>query len=613
MSNPTSTEKFYCGLLNSLDVEIGDKNSTLLYAYEDDGSAGPVRVDGKEVVIPTKDNLKKPVEFWSDKVAFHPLTEQALRDDSKVFKTLQYLINWKTVKSLSYLAFNLTQIAAHPEIPKQLNPRQHLLLDALSDANKKTVKFVKEIADASFSGTPGNRLIKTFVKKGGMYQGKKHLAVLITTFSIFEDNNIDEDNRTILGVKAPKISDMEAIPELFKLILPKCHVVNGEAYNFGSNDTSAPRLHALLNGYTLIAKRLNEVLDLFGEFIEGSDEQKIDLSWIGYLADFAKIKHDVPPLEDNYGEVEKSAKSEDQSGKNLSTGDNKNELGTTANQKPSTESGSVNQKTYYTNPNRNINAGPIDSSIEQGQQNFNQNSSRGKSNMSINPMMLMQMMNNNGKGKKGEKNSMDPMMMMSMMNGGSMDPKQMMLMQMMNGGDMDMKSMLPMLMAGGDTDMSSLLPLLMQGGDVDPMMLMMMMGNKGGDSKGGMNPMLLMQMMNGDSDIDPMMLMAMSGGDIDPKQMMLMNMMKDGGDDKMKAMLPLLMQGGDMDPMTMMMLMNQDGDSEMDPMMMSMMMGGKMDPMMMYLMGSGKKAKKGETTTPKQPKPANKTEYPVDA
>ena len=604
MSNPTSTEKFYCGLLNSLDVEIGDKDSTLLYAYEDDGSAGPVRVDGREVVIPTKDNLKKPVEFWNDKVAFHPLTEQALRDDSKVFKTLQYLINWKTVKTLSYLAFNLTQIAAHPEIPKQLNPRQHLLLDALSDANKKTVKFVKEIADASFSGKPGNRLIKTFVKKGGMYQGKKHLAVLITTFSIFEDGNIDEDNRTILGVKAPKIADMEAVPELFKLILPKCHVTNGESYNFGSNDTAAPRLHALLNGYVLLSKRLNEVLELFGEFIEGSDEHKIDLSWISYLAEFGKIKHDVPPLEDNYGEVESSTKSDDQSGKNLSTGDNKNELGTTANQKPSSTIGNVNQKTYYTNPNRNINAGPFDSSIEQGQQNFNHNSSRSKSNMSMNPLMMMQLMNNKGKDK-GEKNSMDPMMMMMSMMGGNMDPKQLMMLNMMkDGGEMDMKSMLPLMMANGDSDMSSLLPLLMQGGDIDPMMLMAMSGGK-------MDPMMMMQLMNGDSDIDPMMLMAMSGGDMDPKQLMMLNMMKDGGEMDMKSMLPLMMAKGDSDMSSLLPLLMQGGD--IDPMMLMAMSGGKMDPMMMYLMGSGKKAKKGETTTPKQPKPANKTEYPVDA
>ena len=628
MIKPTPTENFYCGLLNSLDVNVDtDNSSQLLYAYEDDGSAGPMRVDKKILVIPTKANLKEDPEFWNSNIAFHPLIEQALRGESKVFRTLQSLINWKVIKTLSYTAYNLTLMAAHPEIPNNFNPRQHVLLDALPDANKKTVKFIKDITEASFSGGQTTRLIKTFIKRGGIYNSTKHSAALITTFSMFENGNIDHKKRTIFGVKAPRISDIESVVKLFKLILPRSDETNGEYYNFGSNDDTAPRLHVLLSGYVRIANHLNGALKNYGEFIEGYEEHLIDLSWVDALENFSKMQYDIPPLEDNYGEADKLTNGDGQTCKKLSTGDNIDELEHTACKKTSSsKSNQFNQQTTEK-------ANPNESAEQHGQHSNIQskaNKQRSKKKMSIDPMMMMQMMNN------GNNSSLDPMTLMAM--GGDIDPMTMMMMN--QGGDMDTNTLLmmnamkgkngdnkmnPLLMSqlmGGGGDIDPMMLMAMGGGDIDPMMLMLM--NKDDDKKGGskskskidpmmlmlmnkdgdnkMNPLLMSQLMGGDSDIDPMMLMAMGGGDIDPMMLMMMNKDDDKKIDPM--MLMMMNKDGDnkMNPLLMSQLMG--GDSDIDPMMLMAMGGGDIDPMTMMLMSQNKKAKKGETVTPKQPAPS---------
>ena len=599
MANITPTEKFYRRLLESLDVETSAENATLLYAYEDDGSSGPIKLDGKEVVLPTGDNLKRVPDFWQTRVAFHPLNEQTLRGETKIFRTLQSLINWKLIKTLSYISYNLTLIAAHPEISKQLNPKQHVLLDALVDANKKTTKFVKDITEASFTGGPSKRLIKTFIKRGGTYNGKKHSAVLITTFSMFEDDNIDFDKRTILGIKAPRKSDMEAIPDLFKLILPKSSE-GSEYYNAASTDETAPRLNALLKGYANIAERLNHTLRTYGDLIEDYDDHIISLDWADQIDNFEKIRHDIPPLRDNYVEDDKSGSEVSQSSKKIRSGDNRNELEHSSSPTTSKTQKSPT-KTPFNKPNNFNSADSDNSNMSNGQP---KQKAKRKNTMSFDPMMMRAMMGNNG-------SSIDPMMMMAM--GGEIDPSMLMLMNQGKGNSgMDAKTLMMMnaMKDGGDMN-PMLLQALMGDGEIDPMMMMLMSQNKGSKGDGGskMNPMLMAQLLGGDSEIDPMMLMAMGGGEIDPMMMMLMNKDKDKSGGKKSKMDPAMMmmlmnQGGDnkMNPVLMMQLMN--GDSDIDPMMLMAMSGGDIDPMTLLMLSQNKKAKKGETITPKQPAPS---------
>ena len=592
MANITPTENLYRQLLESLDVEIKGDDSGLFYAYEEDGKPGPINIDGKHLVLPTRANLKELPKFWEDKIAFHPITEQALREESKVFRIIQSLINWKVIGTLSYISHNMAIIAAHPEISKELNPKQHVLLDALVDANKKTVKYIKDITSTSFLGDPNKRLVRTHIKRGGKYLDKKYSAVLITLFSLFENGNIDNDKRTIFGIKAPRKSDFDAAIDLFKLIFPKSDIVGGEYYNVGSNDKTAPRLHALLLGYMNIALRLNDVIKTYGNLIEGHEDNFIKLNWTDSIDNFDKIRHDIPPLEDNYGEVSSDTEEESETSKKLSKGVIVNELGHSDRKYSSDYKQSNLQRDKASNNTVN---------------NTNTDT-QGKKKMSMNPMMMMQLLGQNN----NDGNSFNPMSLLA--SGCDIDPSMMMMMNQQSGGTMDKNTLMMMAMSGGID--SSMLPFLMNDGDMDmeQIMLMQAMG-KDGDSS-SMLPLLMMNKdkgkgKDGGIDMEKMMMMqAMGGGDMS-KMLPLLMMNKDNGGE-IDPMMMMAMGGGDMSKMLPLLMMNKEKGGEMDPMMMMMAMGGgDMSKMLPLLMMQNQKAEKGKTTTPKQPSPkTNSPEYP---
>jgi len=173
----------------------------------------------------------------------------------------------------------------------------------------------------------------------------------------------------------------------------------------------------------------------------------------------------------------------------------------------------------------------------------------------------------------------------------AMDPMMMMMLMGDKGG---MKDMLPMMMMSGG--------LNGQGAPMDPMMMMTLMG----DDAGSMKDLLPLMMMNGNgAPMDPMMMMTLMGDDSSSMKDMLPLMMMQGqngapmdpmmmmmmmGDDSssMKDMLPLMMMNGGngapMDPMMMMTLMGDDSSSMKDMLPLMMMQGGEqgaMNPMMM--------------------------------
>ncbi len=555
----TQVEKFYRALLNSIGVAIDDKNhSMLLYGYGENGSFEPVRIDGKTVVLPTTPNLKQEPDFWEGKISFHPMVEQLFRDESKVFRTLQSLLNWKLINSLAYVAKNLAIIASHDKITKEFNPVQHVLLDALKNTDAKTVKYLTDVLDSSFSGDKSNRLISTAIKQGGHYKGKQYSAVLITLFSIYD--NVNYDNKSIFNVKTKRNSDLEQIVNLFKFILPQSDVVDKGEYDFGSNSKTAPRLHSMLHGYIKVAERLNAIMHLYGEFIEGIEEEIIDTEWSDYLDQFDELKHNIPILEDNFGDItDINPDSQSDSGKKISSVLNNNEPNS---------ADDVPKKAHYTNPNR---------STLSTNENSNRNNTMNDymQQMMMQGMMqnMMQNMTNNNNGssnsKKGSENNN-----MNMNDFMQQQMQMQMMQQMMGGGNVDnnsMKNMQMMQMLQNENTKQFAAMQIMNDEDASPMLKNMAMCVAMGNGNGMMNPMMGMGNMfgnnDGNNDSNPMMQMM---------QQMQMNQM---------------MQN----------MMNSGGDNSNNPMM-QMMQFNQMNQMMQNMFGK-KKANEGETVTPEQPTP----------
>ena len=156
----------------------------------------------------------------------------------------------------------------------------------------------------------------------------------------------------------------------------------------------------------------------------------------------------------------------------------------------------------------------------------------------------------------------NPMMLMAMMGGKGGDMSSMLPLLMSQGGDFAKNPAMLMALMGKGGDMSSMLPLLMsgKGGDMSSMLPLLMMQGKGGDMS-SMLPLLMSQ-----------------GGDIAKNPMMLAALMGKGD---MSSMLPMLMMQGGAGGL---------GDIAKNPMMLAALMGGKsggMNPMvMMSLMGN---------------------------
>ena len=551
----TLTERFYRALLNSIGVMIDDKNSsTLMYGYGEDGAYEPIRIDGKVVILPTRSNLKQEPDFWEGKVSFHPIVEQSFRDESKVFRTLQSLLNWKLINTLAYVAKNLAILASHPKIPKEFNPVQHVLLDALKNADGKTVKQLTEVIDASFIGDKSKRLISTAIKQGGRYKNKQYSAVLITLFSLY--NNVNYDNKSIFGVKIKRSMDLEQIASLFKFILPHSEIEGGEEYNFGSNSNTAPRLDAMLQGYIKVAERLNALMHIYGEFIEGIEDEIIDTQWSDYLSQLDELKHNIPILEDNFGDINDSAPDDEgDSGKKISTALNINEPNS---------ADDVPQKAHYTNP---IRSKFLSSQNTDGNKTMNNDFMKQMQQMQQ-MQMMQQMMGNNGsnnnsgtKNKKGN-NAMNNNPMLQMI-------EQQLMMKVMSGGTMDMTTMQTLQMLKNEQTQQWAAMSVMQNEDADPLLKQYAMAVSMGGNGMMMNPMMGMGNLFGNNNGDnsnPMMQQM--------QQMQMMQMMNN-------------MMGG-------------NGGDNSNPMMQQMQ---QMQMMQMMSNMFGQQTANGDTVTPEQPEP----------
>lgn len=521
-----------------------------MYGYGENGSYEPVRIDGKLVVLPTKSNLKKEPDFWEDKVSFHPIVEQSFRNESKVFRTLQSLLNWKLINTLAYVAKNLAILASHSTIPKEFNPVQHVLLDALKNADSKTVKQLTAVIDASFVGDKSKRLISTAIKQGGHYKSKQFSAVLITLFSIYD--NVNYDNKSIFDVKIKRSTDLEQIVDLFKFILPHSNIEGGEEYNFGSNSNTAPRLDAMLNGYIKVAERLNALMHIYGEFIEGIEDEIIDTEWSEYLSQFNELKHNIPILEDNFGDINDSRPDDE--------GDSGKKISTTLNNNEPNPADDVPQKAHYTNPIRNTTS----------KQSTDRNKTMNNDFMKMmQQQYMMNSMNNmfgnnsgNGNGKKEKKVDNNNQMLQMI--------EQQLMMKMM-GGQMDMTVMQSLQMLKNEQTKQWAAMGIMQNEDSDPLLRQYAMCVTMGNGM-MMNPMMGMGNMfgngGGNNSNDPMM------------QMMQQQMM-------MQQMNNMFGNGG--------------GDNSNNPMM--QMMQQQMMMQQMNNMFGNQTAKGGETVTPEQPEP----------
>lgn len=258
----------------------------------------PLPVGGKNLVIPTKENLS---QGFGENQPFAPLGESINRTESVVLKKLRQILTVRQTTVLGSLMSELMTIAADVTIHKTLTPTQSELLSVVPEVDEKTVKAVGQVFDV-IDPLGDKRLVSTYIKRNGIVDGMEYMRAAIVSVDIMRA--LVEKEATIYG-KAMRVKDKKAFFALLEFILPGCKDP-AKFYSAGSKDKIAPNFHALLTSHLNIMEALNRIVDLFRDKIEGAEELYTpDISVLrDKLEDLKQFNGLVPALQGNMGEGE---------------------------------------------------------------------------------------------------------------------------------------------------------------------------------------------------------------------------------------------------------------------------------------------------------------------
>lgn len=286
-------DALYKNLLASLLVTTND-NGELVF---NDGEVElPFKVEGKKLILLSNERLRD--RLADDEVGFHPLSENATRGESPVLQRLVELVSMRLSTVLSDTIKELVSIAANRDQHSKLSPGQAEFLKILPDADESLVKVVDKVLDrVTIKGD--HRLLNLYLKVKGKVEGQEYKRVCTFTLPGYEELCADGAS-SMFGVTMRK-RDVKCLRELFEYILPDADTP--VKYSTGTNDTTAPYLHALLSTYIKVASHLNRITKKFKKLFGSEEFFIIDLAWEEGLDDFENMRRVYPAQAGNEGVV----------------------------------------------------------------------------------------------------------------------------------------------------------------------------------------------------------------------------------------------------------------------------------------------------------------------
>lgn len=258
------------------------------------GTLVPLKVDGRRLVLPTKEWQRKG--YGEEYLPFHPACEVMSREGtSLVIQMLQRQAKANLAHILVSMGTGLLQVAVDKDTHKDLPLECTDFLKKLSNADKTTKELLEKLIGAAVKK---NRLLTVYLKNGGKYGGQKVNRSAIIRFPILEDLLGDPKETNVLGVTVPK-KQRPTLIALFKLLVPNGD--NAEEYSFGTTTRVAPYLVSLLNAYHKIASVFNELIEKYAAKlnIPVKPVQLFDL--VETLEVINNHYADIPPYSGNEG------------------------------------------------------------------------------------------------------------------------------------------------------------------------------------------------------------------------------------------------------------------------------------------------------------------------
>jgi len=273
--------KLYEDLLNFAKCEVNKEG--YIHSVINDKRV-PFLVDGKHVVMPTREHLRNAI----DKVIFHPLRENLMRGESEVFKTYRNTLTLRLNVAAASISQYLLNVAASPDLQKNLTSEQTDLVVSLGDVDNKSLEnFMKIILNAS-KADPYKTFISFYTRRGGVLMGKKHARVCVVTFPIYE--MLVAGDEKVHGVKI-RNRDRDTYIKLYKFMYPE--VDQQDAYSSGSDSRVAPYMDCLLSSAMKVAACYNDLTRLYGEYIDGSEDLEFASDWVEAMGDLDSLSNSI--------------------------------------------------------------------------------------------------------------------------------------------------------------------------------------------------------------------------------------------------------------------------------------------------------------------------------
>lgn len=296
--------KLYAAMLESWGCTFTDDHAITLST---NGLSVPVKVDGKQVYLPTSDNLNG---VTIGKVFFHPACESIMSKETEIFKVIRKLTTAKLHVTFQSV-FEVLCSVANKKSGKTLSGKMLEQLEPFKglskDLKNEVVDIIRAISitvddQAGFD----TRLINFSLIKGGKTDNDETAYYTATpSFPFYtelyralsQNEHLKPSDRVTFNNKSVSMQALNAVGALFELALPACVDPSRKKYSATSSD--AARLIAYLHSYALVASDLNALIGKFRKEFDSIGVYGINLDWVSDLDEVGEIKGLIPALDYN--------------------------------------------------------------------------------------------------------------------------------------------------------------------------------------------------------------------------------------------------------------------------------------------------------------------------
>lgn len=295
--------KLYEAMLKSWGCVFDDQSAISLNFS---GTSVPVKVDDKQVYLPTSENLSG---ITIGKVFFHPACESIMSKETEIFKVIRKLSSAK-IYAIFQPIFEVLVSVASKKSGKTLTGKTLELLEPFKAVTKavkqEVIDLIKTISITLEDTGLDTRLITFSMIKGGKNDDDQPIYYTATpSFPFYtelyrtaaQNEHLKGNERITFNNLNLSMQAVRTVIALFEMALPACTDPSRKKYSVTSSE--AARLVAYLHSYSLVASDMNSLIGKFRKEFDSIGIYGVDLDWVSDLDEIAEIKGLVPALDYN--------------------------------------------------------------------------------------------------------------------------------------------------------------------------------------------------------------------------------------------------------------------------------------------------------------------------